>query len=138
MADPDPFRHVAVLGASSLAALIAGIIVLDLGSQALHISNQSAIYALRPQARSRINTAYMVAYFLGGAAGSAAASVVYSAAGWTGVCALGAFTAAAALWFWFATRKQHLKLRSRGPRWAGGGAGSTCLKPERVMLWLRH
>jgi predicted MFS family arabinose efflux permease len=92
------------LGASSLAALIAGIVVLDLGSQALHISNQSAIYALRPQARSRINTAYMVAYFLGGAAGSAAASVVYSAAGWTGVCALGAFTAAAALWFWFATR----------------------------------
>jgi predicted MFS family arabinose efflux permease len=92
------------LGASSLAALIAGIIVLDLGSQALHISNQSAIYALRPQARSRINTAYMVAYFLGGAAGSAAASVIYSAGGWTGVCALGAITAVAALWFWFATR----------------------------------
>src|SRR5260221_14622417 len=92
------------LGASSLAALIAGIIVLDLGSQALHISNQTAIYALRPQARRRINTAYFAAYILGGAAGSAAASVVYSAAGWTGVCALGAFTAAAALWFWFATR----------------------------------
>ncbi len=93
------------LGARSLAALIAGIIALDLGAQALHISNQSAIYALRPQARSRLNTAYMVAFFLGGAAMSAAASLVYSTAGWNGVCALGGLTAATALWFWPATRR---------------------------------
>ena len=94
------------LGAHSLAALIAGTIALDLGVQALHISNQSAIYALRPQARSRLNTAYMVAYFLGGAVLSAAASLVYSAAGWNGICALGACTAAAALWFWLATNRR--------------------------------
>jgi predicted MFS family arabinose efflux permease len=94
------------LGAHSLAALIAGTIALDLGVQALHISNQSAIYALRPQARSRLNTAYMVAYFLGGAVLSAAASLVYSAAGWNGICALGALTAAAALWFWIATNRR--------------------------------
>ena len=94
------------LGAHSLAALIAGIIALDLGVQALHISNQSAIYALRPQARSRLNTAYMVAYFLGGAVLSAVASLVYSAAGWNGICALGALTAAAALWFWLATNRR--------------------------------
>jgi len=94
------------LGAHSLAALIAGTIALDLGVQALHISNQSAIYALRPQARSRLNTAYMVAYFLGGAVLSAVASLVYSAAGWNGICALGALTAAAALWFWLATNRR--------------------------------
>jgi predicted MFS family arabinose efflux permease len=94
------------LGAHSLAALIAGTIALDLGVQALHISNQSAIYALRPQARSRLNTAYMVAYFLGGAVLSAAASLVYSAAGWNGICALGTLTAAAALWFWLATNRR--------------------------------
>jgi len=94
------------LGAHSLAALIAGTIALDLGVQALHISNQSAIYALRPQARSRLNTAYMVAYFLGGAVLSAAASLVYSAAGWNGICVLGALTAAAALWFWLATNRR--------------------------------
>ena len=94
------------LGAHSLAALIAGSITLDLGAQALHISNQSAIYALRPQARSRLNTAYMVAYFLGGAVLSAAASLVYSAAGWNGICVLGAMTAAAALWFWLATNRR--------------------------------
>ena len=62
------------LGKSSVVALIAGIAVLDLGVQGIHISNQSAIYALRPEARSRLTTAYMVAYFLGGAALSAITS----------------------------------------------------------------
>lgn len=92
------------LGARYLAALIPGVILLDLGAQALHISNQSAIYALRPEARSRVNTAYMVAFFLGGAALSAVASVTYSAAGWQGVCVLGALTAATALGFWIIAR----------------------------------
>lgn len=88
------------LGTGSLTALIAGIIILDLGVQALHISNQSAIYALRPEARSRLNTAYMVAYFLGAAVMSAAASAVYSAVGWDGICVLGAVTATSALVLW--------------------------------------
>lgn len=84
-------------GGTSLGPLIAGIVALDLGTQVLHISNQSAIYALRPQARSRLNTAYMVAYFLGGATMTAAASATYAQAGWDGVCALGAATVALAL-----------------------------------------
>ena len=37
------------LGRSSVVVLIVGIAVLDLGVQGLHISNQSAIYALRPR-----------------------------------------------------------------------------------------
>ncbi len=119
------------IGASSLAALIAGIAALDLGAQALHISNQSAIYALRPQARSRLNTAYMVACFLGGAAMSAAASLVYGAAGWNGICALGAFTAAAALWFWLATSRSALRLLSgtdepQRARRSGERSGNSC------------
>jgi predicted MFS family arabinose efflux permease len=55
-------------GRSSVIALIAGIVVLDLGAQAMHISNQSAVYSLHGQARSRLTTAYMVAYFSGGVA----------------------------------------------------------------------
>jgi predicted MFS family arabinose efflux permease len=94
------------LGARSLAALIAGVVLLDLGAQALHISNQSVIYALSPEVRSRVNTAYMVAFFVGGAAMSAVASVTYSVAGWKGVCALGAATAGTALGFWFMTRNR--------------------------------
>jgi predicted MFS family arabinose efflux permease len=82
----------ALLGAgrTSLAALIAGIVVLDVGTQGMQITNQAIIYALRPDARSRINSAYMVCYFIGGATGSVAAGVVYGAGGWSAVCLLGA------------------------------------------------
>jgi predicted MFS family arabinose efflux permease len=78
-------------GRSSLAFLIIGIVVLDIGTQGMQITNQAIIYALRPDARSRINSAYMVCYFVGGAVGSVTAGVVYSARGWAGVCLLGAF-----------------------------------------------
>ena len=60
------------LGGHSLAALIPGVVLLDLGAQALHISNQSDIYALRPELYSRLNTAHLLGYFTGGAVMSAA------------------------------------------------------------------
>ncbi len=94
---------VLALGKTSLVALIIGIALLDLGVQGLHISNQSAIYALRPEARSRLTTAYMVAYFLGGAALSAISAALYGAAGWGGICLLGAATALLALVGWVVT-----------------------------------
>ena len=78
------------LGHMSLAALIAGFVVLDVGTQGMQITNQAIIYALRPDARSRINSAYMFCYFIGGAAGSITAGVVYAAHGWSAVCLLGA------------------------------------------------
>jgi predicted MFS family arabinose efflux permease len=90
------FRHSAI-------GLIIGIAVLDLGSQGSHISNQSAIYALAPEARSRLTTAYMVAYFAGGAVLSAVTSSLYAADGWAGVCVVGATTAALALAAWAGT-----------------------------------
>ena len=93
------------LGGRWLAALIPGVVLLDLGAQSLHISNQSDIYALRPEVHSRLNTAYMLGYFTGGAVMSAATSLVFSAAGWTGVCVLGALTAAAGLAIWPCTRR---------------------------------
>ena len=77
-------------GKTSLAALIAGIVVLDIGTQGMQITNQAIIYALRPDARSRINSAYMVCYFIGGATGSVTAGLVYAAGGWRWTCALGA------------------------------------------------
>ncbi len=74
----------------SLATVIAAVVLLDLGTQGTQVLNQGAIYALRPEARSRLTTAYMTAFFLGGAAGSAAASAAFSAFGWAGVAAAGA------------------------------------------------
>ena len=77
-------------GHTSLAALIVGIVVLDMGTQGMQITNQAVIYALRPDARSRITSAYMVCYFIGGAAGSVSAGTLYDTHGWAGVCLLGA------------------------------------------------
>ncbi|HEX4496805.1 MAG TPA: MFS transporter [Thermoanaerobaculia bacterium] len=70
----------------SLAGLIVGVILLDLGVQSGHVANQTRIYGLVPDARSRLNTFYMVCYFIGGAAGSLLGAWSWRLAGWTGVC----------------------------------------------------
>lgn len=85
------------LGGRSLVALLAGIVVLDIGAQGLHITNQAEIYRLRPAARSRVNAAYMTCYFAGGAVGSALSAALYGAFGWDGVALLGTTFGAAAL-----------------------------------------
>lgn len=89
------------LGTTSLAAVIVGIVLLDLGVQGQHILNQSTIYALSPQARSRVTTAYMGHNFLWGAAGSAAGAFVFSVGGWGAVCGLGAAFSVIALLGWW-------------------------------------
>lgn len=80
----------------SVAGLIAGVILLDFGVQSALVSNQHIVYALRPEARARLNTIFMGAMFLGGAIGSAGATLAWSAGGWGLVCALGALFSAAA------------------------------------------
>jgi predicted MFS family arabinose efflux permease len=77
------------LGRSSLAMVIVGILVLDVGVQGLQVTNQSMIYRLAPHARSRVNSGYMVCYFFGGAVGSAVGAWVYESHRWAGVCVLG-------------------------------------------------
>jgi predicted MFS family arabinose efflux permease len=79
-----------------MIGLVVGVILLDLGIQAAQVSNQARIYAMLPEARSRLNTVYMTIYFLGGSAGSAAAAVAWSWDGWTGVSLLGLALAVAA------------------------------------------
>ncbi|MDO3629085.1 MFS transporter [Mucilaginibacter sp. BT774] len=75
--------------AHSFIGLIIGVIVMDMGVQATHISNQSLIFALRPEARNRINTIYMVTYFIGGGFGTYLAAQAWAHYQWTGVCILG-------------------------------------------------
>ena len=70
--------------------LVAGVILLDLGVQAGHVANQTRIYALIPEARSRLNTVYMVTYFIGGSLGSALGAYGWTHWRWNGVCAAGA------------------------------------------------
>jgi predicted MFS family arabinose efflux permease len=87
-------------GTVSLLALIAGVVLLDLGLQGSHISNQSEVYRLDARARSRITTVYMALYFFGGVVGSAASGPAYTRWGWAGTCALGAVMGAMALVVW--------------------------------------
>jgi predicted MFS family arabinose efflux permease len=78
------------LGKDALVPLILGIVVLDVGTQGIQITNQAINYRVRPEARSRVNSAYMVCYFVGGALGSFSSGAVLAAAGWYGICWLGA------------------------------------------------
>ena len=77
------------IGRNVVVLLALGIIMLDAGMQGLQITNQSIIYSLAPDARSRINSAYMVCGFIGAALGSLAAGQCYAHAGWRGDCLLG-------------------------------------------------
>lgn len=88
----------------SLFALVIGIVLLDLAVQAVHVTNQSMIFALRPQARSRMVAGYMIFYSIGSAAGSIASTYIYGQYGWHGVCVLGASVSAFALIFWVITK----------------------------------
>jgi predicted MFS family arabinose efflux permease len=74
---------------TAIAGLVVGVILLDFAVQSSLISNQHVVYALRPEARSRLNTIFMGGMFLGAAAGSAAAATAWKLGGWTGVSALG-------------------------------------------------
>ncbi|MBT1729307.1 MFS transporter [Enterobacter quasimori] len=89
------YGHVSVL------ALIVGILVLDLTVQGVHITNQTVIYRVKPEARNRLTAGYMTSYFIGGAAGSLISASAWQHAGWTGVCAIGAIMAILNLLVWW-------------------------------------
>ena len=89
------YGHVSVL------ALIVGILVLVLTVQGVHITNQTVIYRVKPEARNRLTAGYMTSYFIGGAAGSLISASAWQHAGWSGVCGIGAIVAALNLLVWW-------------------------------------
>lgn len=82
---------------NSVTGLVVGVVLLDLAMQGALISNQHIVYALRPEARSRLNTIFMGTMFLGGAFGSSAATAAWNFGGWTAVSILGAVLAGLAV-----------------------------------------
>jgi predicted MFS family arabinose efflux permease len=83
----------------SLWWLAAGIVLLDLGGQAIHVTNQGMIFR-SAGAHSRMVAGYMLFYAVGSGLGAMASTAMYAAAGWTGVCALGAGVTLLAAAFW--------------------------------------
>jgi len=90
---------------ASLVGLVIGVILLDMGVQGTHISNQTTVLALHPEARNRINTVYMVSYFMGGSLGTYLASHLWEQYQWAGVCTIGFALSIAALIAHLACRK---------------------------------
>lgn len=90
-------------GQWSIIAFGIGVVLLDLGIQGAHISNQSEIYRLNPEARNRLTTGYMASYFLGGACGSASAAVSYGMGEWPAVVALGSGVSILCVVIWAVT-----------------------------------
>ncbi len=75
--------------ADYVTGMIAGIVLLDLAMQGIHVSNRSRVYALIPSARNRLNTVYMTVSFIGTSLGSALGLFAWKQGGWAGVCIAG-------------------------------------------------
>jgi predicted MFS family arabinose efflux permease len=88
----------------SLVALAIGVVLLDLSVQAVHVTNQSLIFAARPEARGRLVGGYMVFYSIGSGIGAISATTIYAFLGWFGVSILGATFSTVGLLFWWLTR----------------------------------
>ncbi len=80
-----------------LIGIIIGVILIDLGLQALHITNQNIIFSKNPEGRNRVNTVYMVSFFIGGSLGTTLGAIAWQYWEWKGVAALGFFLSAALL-----------------------------------------
>nr|WP_221374223.1 MFS transporter [Actinoplanes polyasparticus] len=95
----------ALAGRNSVVAIVIAVVLLDAAAQTIGILNQTRLFALAPGARSRLNTVYVTSNFLGGAAGSATATLLWSAGGWVAVCVAGLAASAFALAVWAVGRR---------------------------------
>jgi len=73
---------VAAAAGRSVVLLVVAVVLLDVAIQSLNILNFTRLFAVAGDACSRVNTATITANFLAGAAGSAAAGLLWSAGGW--------------------------------------------------------
>ncbi|MER6141840.1 hypothetical protein ABT174_17515 [Streptomyces sparsogenes] len=105
-----------VLGAfagRSVTLVVVVIVVLDTAVQGVNLLNQSRMFAVSDEARSRLNTAFVTSNFLGGAIGSAAASVLWAAGGWTAVTVAGMVLSGFGLLVWALGRRGPLVVAPR-------------------------
>lgn len=69
----------------SVGILIIAVLILDVGIQAMQVTNVALIYTLDENSHSRINTIYMTSYFIGGALGTFVGLLCWNHGGWSWV-----------------------------------------------------
>ena len=97
------------LAGGSVVLLVVAILLLDVAVQANGILGQARIFGVSHAARSRLNTAWVVNNFLGGAVGSGLATVLWARGGWPAITAAGAVLACFALVVWLLGRRGPLQ-----------------------------
>ncbi len=96
----------ALLGSANVVPIIVAVVLLDLGMQGQMLLNQTRLFAAFPHARSRVNTALVAGNFVGGAIGSALASLLWTLGGWIPVAVVGLVLAIAGVVLWAASRSR--------------------------------
>ena len=114
------------LGNTTVAGPILEAFLLDFGLQSSQIANRAAIYARRPEARNRTNTAFMLSVFCGQIAGTSIGNAVYARRGWRGAGAvsLGFIGLAIVIWLMRAPNEE---------RWVGWKGGWSIYKKKEVL-----
>lgn len=106
-------------GGGSLVALVAGVIVLDVGVWGGQAVCQTVLFTLDPAVHSRLNTVYFTLRFLGIALGSLLGTAAWGAGGWTAVVLAGGVAAAAGL----VVGVLPVRAAARGPEAVSAGRG---------------
>jgi predicted MFS family arabinose efflux permease len=95
---------IAALGATSITLVLMAVLLIDIAIQAVNVLNQTRLFAVDPDARSRLNTAFVTCNFIGGAIGSALAGFLWETGGWSRVMLGGAMLIGFALVVWLTAR----------------------------------
>lgn len=94
-----------IFAESSIVVLVVLAAVYSLGNQSVSILNQSRLFSLNPEKRSRLNTCFVVNNFIFCAIGSTLASVLWNLGGWHAVMTGAAITLIIALLIWAVSYK---------------------------------
>ncbi len=88
--------------------LFGGVLLLDIGMQTINVLNQTRLLTIGPAVRNRLNTAFVTCNFIGGAAGSWLAGLLWEYGGWLALmrCALLLISLALLIW---ASWRHHLQ-----------------------------
>jgi len=88
----------------SIYLLLLAILLIDIAIQGINVLNSTRLFTIVPEARSRLNSAFVVSCFLGGSVGSMLAGILWQAGGWYLVTAGELILMAVALMFWIFNR----------------------------------